>query len=93
MQNKIRLPVKGEIIATIDSNGYIQRITSGHAHSAKNEKPGKIKGQIKRNDYLVKACNSKNSGRVELKAVILPKEFIGKRVRFKIEIIKSLPKV
>ncbi len=43
---------------------------------------------VQRNWWLVKNA-SKNRGSVQLGSLILPEEFVGKRVRFKIEVIED----
>ena len=66
-------------MVTIDSEFYLERKTNGG------------KG-TKRNWWLVKTqLSGVNSytGAVDFGAIHLPKEFIGKRVRFKMEIVEG----
>lgn len=58
----------------IDNCGYLKRKTT--------------KGSS-RNWWLVK-YNSKNAGFITLHTVMFPKHLIGKRVRFKVEVIEDV---
>ncbi len=69
----------------VNKQGYIER-----------KGPGKYRGKgyginIWRNWWLIKYQHV-NSGKVSLGQVYLPKEYIGKKVRFKIEIMKEVQK-
>jgi len=57
----------------IDSNDYVERRTTR---------------KTTRNWWLIK-CNSSNRGYVCLNRIFFPKEMIGKKVRFKMEIMED----
>ena len=61
------------------SNGYVQRYS-------------KTKGANPKNLFLVKYGNSVNTGYIYISGhkhtISLPKEYIGKRIRIKIEVIE-----
>ena len=69
-------------MATVDSNGYVRRARNG-ARSGRHSKE-----TIYRNWWLVKA-KTETTGCVFIRGFIsLPPEYIGKRVRLKVEVIK-----
>ena len=69
-------------MARINSQGYLERKSCGKGD-------GRNSGiTIYRNWFLIK-YNSKKTGYVNIGFMTLPEEYIGKRVRFKIEVIKE----
>lgn len=68
-------------MARIDTNGYIERIRAGGKGS--NRTP------IYRNWYLVKHAQHGKTGMVSKIANIhVPAEYVGKKIRFKIEVVE-----
>jgi len=65
-------------MAKVNNFGYVER---GDGRRI-------TKGSIVRNWWLVKIHCSSDTGRITLGAVCFPKEYMGKRVRFKIEILE-----
>lgn len=65
----------------VDHDGYLSRTERGHRN------PG-AKGS-KRNWWLVKNGSNRARPSIVIKAIYLPHELIGKRVRFKLEIIQD----
>ena len=72
-------------MVTINQEGYLTRITAGSQH--KKSEAYNIKNQ--RNWWLVKHASSGNQGRIEIHNIMLPSEYVGKKVRFKIEVIEE----
>jgi len=68
----------------INKNGYVERRTCGKGKMGTRSNDINI---IYRDWYLVR-YSSKNFGRVDLGVVILPKRFIGKKVKFQMKVIK-----
>ena len=66
-----------------DGNWYVARVRNG------NRGGDNRKRKHYRNWYMVKFNSSLKSGVVEIGGVYFPKPFIGKRVRFKIEIVED----
>ena len=66
----------------INHYGYVSRRTSGHKKGSCSE------SKVYRNWWLVK-YGSPNRGYVDLGMICLPKKYIGKKVRFKIEIMEG----
>jgi hypothetical protein len=75
-------------MANIDKNGYIcVRTISGRPSNAKSSR---------KNTWLVKYIDARNNiGRITMKNINIPKEYVGKRVRFKMEVVgeEKKPKV
>ena len=70
-------------MARINKFGYLERKTSGRNR-------GKGFGKtIYRNWWLVKWFDTRNQGIISFSQIYLPPQYIGKRVRFKIEVIKE----
>jgi len=68
-------------MARVNKFGYIERITSSN-------NCGRSKSSATwRNWWFVK-CSSTNRGSIDIGKVILPKEYIGERIRIKIEVIE-----
>ncbi len=64
---------------TTVENGYLARTTSGsHRHNGHS---------VKRNWWLVKNNSCGSAGQVPMKSINLPKHLVGKKVRFKVEIV------
>jgi hypothetical protein len=72
----------------ISEEGYLQRQTTGTP--CKQNVKGKVKAKIFRDWWLVKASN-RNKGYVSFETVVLPESYIGKKVRFRVEILESEP--
>lgn len=69
----------------LNENGYVQRSIQGSSGSATTSRA------VQRNWWLVKQA-SKNRGVVVLGVIMLPPELIGKRVRFKLEVVEDATK-
>ncbi len=70
-----------EQMSRVNEYGFLER-TNGGQHSLKAGR------SIIRDWWLVKFGNVTSRGRVDLGVVSLPKEYVGKRIRFKIEIVE-----
>ena len=68
-------------MATIDESGYVTRLIPGAGRRGESRK------HVFRNWYFVKWSDSFR-GQIRFGNVTIPKEFVGKRVRFKIEILQ-----
>lgn len=64
-------------MAKIDSNGYLERRTSG-SHTGKNY----VRSSVYRNWWLGKPI-------ITLYNITIPKHLHGKRLRFKVEVVKE----
>jgi hypothetical protein len=71
------------VMKYINGGRYCTRQPGGSATHGR----GKLCKKIYRDWWLVKASKS-GSGRVQLGTITFPQEFLGKRVRFKIEILE-----
>lgn len=67
----------------ITKQGYLSRRVTGSPRKVKNYYPSY------RDWWLVKWNSSGSSGVVQMNSVTLPKEFVGKKVRFKIEVYED----
>jgi len=75
----------------LTSEGYVARRITSCRRKRKQESSAQAIAQDKkcyRDWWLVKFAQI-NSGVVGLKTVVLPKKYIGKKVRFKIEIVEE----
>lgn len=75
----------------INKEGYLARKKNGfnHAVSAKNHKKGNVKKNY-RDWWFVKHTHNGDKGIVQSNTsfeVMIPKELLGKRIRFKLEVL------
>lgn len=84
-------------MSRVNSEGFIERLTKFGGKNSHNK--GFCKRIWKMNSgfrdwFLVKHAGSKNnhSGQVRLGTVYLPEKYLGKKVRFKVEMIKEIKK-
>lgn len=66
-------------MARINNHGYVERITSSKA--------GRKSAAVYRNWWLVTASEGKNAAPIQF-TVTLPPEYIGQKIRFKVELLK-----
>lgn len=64
-------------MARVNSRGYLERITYGNSKVCTNW----------RDWWLVKPFSSSLRGKINLREIYLPPQYIGKRIRFKIEVL------
>lgn len=76
----------GVAVTIISDEGYLQRQTTGTP--CKQNVKGKVQAKIYRDWWFVKA--NKNRGYVTFKSVIFPEQYVGKKVRFKVEIMEDI---
>ena len=72
-------------MTTISEEGYLQRQTTGTP--CKQNVKGKVQAKIFRDWWLVKS--HKNKGYVAFETVMLPEQYVGKKVRFRVELLES----
>lgn len=72
-----------------DGNWYVCRITSSNHAGRRKQKNPSGKNRTYRNWFLIKFNGTKgSSGRLTVKTLTFPKEFIGKRIRLKVDVLK-----
>jgi hypothetical protein len=71
---------RGRKMAKIDGQGYISRKSMGVRSKTGRE------NSVWRNWWLVKFLGKRDYGVVHVGKIYFPKEYVGKKVRFKIEL-------
>lgn len=71
-------------MAIVNQQGYLERTTAGKCYGQKGRKGT----STKRNWWLIKSSRL-GCGYVTLNTVSLPKHLVGRRVRFKMEVIEE----
>ena len=77
----------------VTNEGYIARRVTSCRRKRKQQTSAQSEAQDKkcyRDWWLVKIA-TKNSGCINLHGLTLPKKYLGKKVRFKVEIIEEKP--
>lgn len=64
----------------IDGNGYLTRRTTASGRHVESPKEF-------RNWWLVKFCSTGYQGQIHVGNVLFPPQYVGKKVRFKIEVV------
>jgi len=72
-------------MARINKEGYLERKRVGNRGKSKSKIWDKKKW---RDWWLVKSNNTGSRGVINLTTIMLPKEYIGKKIKIKFEIIK-----
>lgn len=77
---------------------FIKQIANGNyylarriSQSGRSSTKGRTKNQQFQYSFLIRAGNNATAGEIATKSqIVFPKEFIGKRVRLKVEIVEDL---